>query len=223
MSLRFAGRKKGMMKVFDANGCSVVCTVLHVEPNVITQIKDEIKDGYKALQMGAFTAIKKGNISKPLLGHFASKKVEPQKVLLESRVADLASYEVGQRIGVEYFNETIFVDVTGTSKGRGFQGVIRRHKFSGGPAAHGSGFHRHAGSTGQRTSPGRTFPNMKMPGHMGNEQVTTEGLVVVRVDAEKNVLLVKGAVPGHRNGIVFIRKSVKKELHANKKKAQTKK
>lgn len=223
MSLKFAGRKKGMMRVFDANGCAVVCTVLHVEPNVVTQIKDQDKDGYKALQLGAVTATKKTSISKPLLGHFASKKVEPKKVLLESRVEDVSPYQVGQQIGVEYFNDVSFVDVTGVSKGKGFQGVIKRHKFSGGPAAHGSGFHRHAGSTGQRTSPGRTFPNMKMPGHMGNEQVTTEGLVVVKVDVEKNVILVRGAVPGHRNGLVVVRKSIKRELHNKTKKSQTKK
>jgi len=212
-----------MMKVFDATGKMVVCTVLHVEPNVVTQIKNEEKDGYKALQMGAFLAQKKQRLTKPILGHFASKKVEPRKTLLESRVEDETGYELGQQIGVEYFNEVGFVDVTGTSKGRGFQGVIRRHKFSGGPAAHGSGFHRHAGSTGQRTSPGRTFPNVKMAGHMGHEQKTTEGLAVVKVDVENNVILVKGAVPGHRNGIVFVRKSIKKELCSSKKKAQGKK
>lgn len=222
MSLKFAGRKKGMMKVFDASGRAVVCTVLHVEPNVVTQIKDQEKDGYKALQMGGVAPSKKQNISKPILGHFASKKVEPKKVLFESRIEDTASYQVGQQVGLEYFKDTTFVDVIGVSKGRGFQGVIKRHKFSGGPAAHGSGFHRHAGSTGQRSTPGRTFPNMKMPGHMGNEQVTTEGLVIVKIDTDKNVILVKGAVPGHRNGLVFVRKSTKKELNGKKKKSQSK-
>lgn len=218
MSLKFAGRKKGMMKVFDAEGRAVVCTVLHVEPNVVTQIKDQEKDGYTALQMGAMTASKKQNVSKPLLGHFASKKVEPKKVLFESRVEDVNSYQVGQQIGIEYFQEGGFVDVIGVSKGRGFQGVIKRHKFSGGPGSHGSGFHRHGGSTGQRTSPGRTFLNRKMPGHMGNERVTMESLAIVKVDVDKNVILVKGAVPGHRNGLVFVRKSMKKTMHNNKKK-----
>ncbi len=216
MSLKFAGRKKGMTKVFNENGEAVVCTVLLVEPNVIAQIKDLEKEGYKALQMGAIAASKKKSLSKAVLGHFASKKVEPRKVLFESRVEDVSSYQVGQTLGVEYFQDAKFVDVTGTSKGRGFQGVIRRHKFSGGPAAHGSGFHRHAGSTGQRTTPGRTFPNMKMPGHMGNEQVTAEGLVIVKIDADKNVLLVKGSVPGHRNGLIFVRKSTKKESKSKK-------
>jgi large subunit ribosomal protein L3 len=211
MSLKFAGRKKGMTKIFNENGQAIVCTVLLVEPNVITQIKDQEKDGYKALQMGAIATSKKKSISKPILGHFASKKVEPKKVLFESRIEDVSSYEVGQALGVEYFQGVTFVDVTGVSKGKGFQGVIKRHKFSGGPGAHGSGFHRHAGSTGQRSTPGRTFPNMKMPGHMGNEQVTAEGLVIVKIDADKNVLLVKGSVPGHRNGLVFVRKSTKKE------------
>jgi large subunit ribosomal protein L3 len=218
MSLKFAGRKRGMMKVFDAEGRAVVCTVLYVEPNVITQIKDQEKDGYTALQIGAMAVSKKQNVSKPLLGHFASKKVEPKKVLFESRVEDVSAYQVGQQIGIEYFQEGGFVDVIGVSKGRGFQGVIKRHKFSGGPAAHGSGFHRHAGSTGQRTSPGRTFPNMKMPGHMGNEQVTMESLAIVKVDVDKNVILVKGAVPGHRNGLIFVRKSTKTTMHNNKNK-----
>lgn len=210
MSLKFAGLKKGMTKVFDANGQAVVCTVLLVEPNVVAQIKDQEKDGYNALQMGAITTEKKKSISKPILGHFASKKIEPKKVLAESRVEDVSSYQVGQAIGVEYFEGVSFVDVTGVSKGKGYQGVIKRHKFKGGPGAHGSGFHRHGGSTGQRSSPGRTFPNMKMPGHMGNEQVTAEGLVIVKVDAGRNVILVKGSVPGHKNGLIFVRKSLKK-------------
>jgi large subunit ribosomal protein L3 len=210
MSLKFAGRKKGMTKIFDETGKAVVCTVLLVEPNVITQIKDQEKDGYKALQMGAIATSKKKSLSKPVLGHFASKKVEPRKVLFESKVEDVSSYQVGQELGLEYFQDTGFVDVTGVSKGKGYQGVIKRHNFSGGPAAHGSGFHRHGGSTGMRSSPGRTFPNIKMAGHMGNEKVTAEGLAIVKIDADKNVLLVKGAVPGHKDGLVFIRKSLKK-------------
>lgn len=211
MSLKFAGRKKGMTKIFDENGQSVVCTVLLVEPNVIAQIKDEIKDGYNALQLGGIATEKKKSLSKPVLGHFASKKVEPKKVLSESRVDDVSSYEVGQAIGLEYFEGTGFVDVTGVSKGKGFQGVMKRHNFRGGPAAHGSGFHRHGGSTGMRTTPGRTVLGRKMPGHMGNETVTAEGLAIVKIDLGRNVLLVKGSVPGHRDGIVFIRKSLKKE------------
>lgn len=214
MSLKFAGRKKGMTQIFDETGKAVVCTVLLVEPNVITQIKDQEKDGYNALQMGAVATSKKKSLSKPVLGHFASKKVEPMKVLFESREENTSSYQVGQALGLEYFEGAAFVDVTGVSKGKGFQGVIKRHNFAGGPAAHGSGFHRHGGSTGMRSSPGRTFLNTKMPGHMGNEKVTAEGLAIVKIDLEKNVLLVKGSVPGHKNGLVFIRKSLKKQSKA---------
>ena len=211
MSLKFAGRKKGMTKIFDETGKAVVCTVLLVEPHVVAQVKDQENDGYNALQLGAITATKKKSLSKPVLGHFTSKKIEPKKVLIESRESDVSSYAVGQTIGLEYFQDISFVDVTGTSKGKGFQGVIKRHNFSGGPAAHGSGFHRHGGSTGMRSSPGRTFPNIKMPGHMGNEKVTAECLSVVKVEPEKNLILVKGSVPGHRNALVFIRKSLKKQ------------
>uniref|UniRef100_A0A2A4YMZ3 Large ribosomal subunit protein uL3 n=1 Tax=Aerophobetes bacterium TaxID=2030807 RepID=A0A2A4YMZ3_UNCAE len=212
MSLKFAGRKKGMTKIFDESGEAVVCTVLELEPNVITQVKTKEKEGYSALQMGGITlpASRKKNLSKPMQGHFASKKVEPKKVVFESRVEDTASYEVGQALTVEYFQDAKFVDVTGTSKGKGYQGVMKRHGFKGGPAAHGSGFHRHAGSTGMRSTPGRTFKNLKMPGHMGNEKVTAECLHIVRVDIEKHLLLVKGCVPGPRDGIIFVRKSVKK-------------
>lgn len=212
MSLKFAGRKRGMTKIFDESGQAVVCTVLELEPNVVTQVKTKEKEGYNALQMGAITlpASRKKNLSKQVQGHFASKKVEPTKVLFESRVDETTSYEVGQSINVEYFQDAKFVDVSGISKGKGYQGVMKRHGFRGGPAAHGSGFHRHAGSTGMRSTPGRTFKNLKMPGHMGHEKVTAECLHIVRVDAEKHLLLVKGAVPGPRNGIVFVRKSLKK-------------
>jgi len=210
MSLKFAGRKRGMTKIFDENGQAVVCTVLQVEPSVVTQIKSKEKDGYSALQMGTIDQVKKKNVSKQVLGHFAACKVEPKKVLFESRVENASSYEVGQAVSLDYFEESSFVDVTGTSKGRGYQGVMRRYNFRGGPGSHGSGFHRHSGSTGMRTTPGRTFPGKKMAGHMGHEKVTVGGLKVVKVDPSKNVLLVKGAVPGHRNGFVFISKSIKK-------------
>lgn len=212
MSLKFAGRKRGMTKIFDESGQAVVCTVIELEPNVITQVKTKEKEGYNALQMGGITlsAAKKKNITKPMQGHFASKKVEPMRVVFESRVSDTAGYELGQSLDADYFKGSSFVDVTGVSKGKGFQGVMKRHGFKGGPGAHGSGFHRHGGSTGMRSTPGRTFKNQKMPGHMGNEKITAECLRVIRVDAEKHLLLVKGAVPGPNNGIIFVRKSVKK-------------
>ncbi len=219
MSLKLAGRKLGMTKFFDENGNLIVCTVLHVEPNVVTQVKSKDSDGYDSIQIGGISVpdSRKKNISKPLQGHFASKKVEPKKVLFESRLESSSEYQAGQEISLELFDECPFVDVIAMSKGKGYQGVMRRHGFKGGPSAHGSGFHRHAGSTGMRSTPGRTFPGLKMPGHMGHEKVTQEGLVVVKVDKERNLLLVKGAVPGAKNSIVYVRKSLKKVINKKRK------
>ena len=212
MSLKFTGRKTGMTQLFDENGNAIPCTVIRIEPNLVSQIKTTEVDGYNALQLAGeqVAASKKRNVTKPRLGHFAKAKVEPHKVLKESRVADTAEYSLGQELTVEYFADTNFVDVTGVSKGKGFQGVMKKYSFRGGPAAHGSGFHRQMGSTGQRSTPGRVFPKKKMPGQMGSEQVTTENLKVLRVDASNNTLIVKGCVPGSRNGIVFVRKAMKR-------------
>jgi len=213
MSLKFMGKKKGMTRLFDEKGNSIVCTVIEAEPNVVVQLKNKEKDGYTAVQMGAVqvSAPKVKNVKNPLKGHFAKAKVEPRRHLAESRVAETKEYTLGQEVGVEYFDEVTFVDVTGTSKGKGFQGVMKRHGFKGGPAAHGSGFHRTAGSTGMCSNPGRTLPGLKMAGHMGNEQITVEGLKVIKIDQGRKVILVKGAIPGARGGLVYIRKSVKRE------------
>ena len=206
------GKKKGMTRIFNEKGDSIVCTVIEAEPNVIVQIKNE-KDGYAAIQMGAqkVSASKLRNVTKPLKGHFAKAQVEPRRHLAESPISEGEEYTVGQEIGVEYFSEVPYVDVTGVTKGKGFQGVMKRHGFAGGPAAHGSGFHRTAGSTGMNTNPGRTLPGLKMAGHMGNEQMTVECLKVVKVDQEKKLILVKGAIPGSRGGLVYIRKSTKRK------------
>jgi large subunit ribosomal protein L3 len=214
MSLKLMGKKKGMTRVYDEKGNLIVCTVIVAEPNVIVQIKDKEKDGYQAVQLGAVKVPenKKKNLSKPLVGHFAKAKVEPRRHLLESRIENTQEYQPGQEIGVDYFNGTDFVDVSGTSKGKGFQGVIKRHNFAGGPGSHGSGFHRSAGSTGMRSTPGRSLPGIKKEGHMGSEKVTTENLRVIRIDAEKQVILVKGAVPGAKDSLLYIRKSVKKPM-----------
>lgn len=219
MSLKLAGRKLGMTKLFDENGNLVVCTVIQVEPNVVTQVKSKDTDGYDSIQIGGISVLesRKKNITKPLQGHFASKKVEPKKVLFESRVENASEYQVGQELSLEMFEDCPFVDVIGVSKGKGYQGVMKRHGFRGGPSAHGSGFHRHAGSTGMRSTPGRTFPGLKMPGHMGCEKITQEGLSVVRVDKDKNLLLIKGAVPGANKGIVYVRKSLKKVINKKRK------
>lgn len=212
MSLNLLGKKKGMTRIFDKHRNLIVCTVIETEPNVVVQIKDKQKDGYKAVQIGGIKIFgsKKKNITKPLIGHFAKAKVEPRRHLLESRIDSLDEFEVGKEIGLEYFADAQFVDVIGTSKGKGFQGVMKRHGFGGGPGAHGSGFHRTAGSTGMRSTPGRCLPGRRMAGHMGAKRVTSMNLQVIKLDPARRLLLVKGAVPGARNSLVYVRKSVKK-------------
>ena len=213
MSLKLMGKKRGMTRVFNEKGQSVVCTVIEAQPNVIIQIKNLEKDGYRAIQMGAIkvTQPKLKRVKKPMKGHYAKAKVEPHRKLAESRIEEGEEYSVGQEIGVEYFNETTYVDVTGTTKGKGFQGVMKRHGFKGGPAAHGSGFHRTAGSTGMCSDPGRTLPGVRMAGHMGDVKQTVECLQVVRIDQERHVILVKGPIPGSKGGLVYIRKSKKRK------------
>jgi len=207
------GKKKGMTRTFNEKGESIVCTVIQAEPNVVLQVREGEVDKHTAIQLGAekVPASKLKNVKKPQKGHFAKAQAEPRRHLSESRVSEEESFTVGQEVGVEYFADTTYVDVCGTSKGKGFQGVMKRHNFKGGPAAHGSGFHRAAGSTGQNTNPGRVFPGKKMAGHMGCERITTECLKVIKVDQEKGVILVKGAVPGCRGGLVYIRKSKKRK------------
>ncbi len=210
MSRKLMGKKKGMTCIFDEKGVVTPCTVISVEPNIVVQIKTDEKDGYQAVQLGFDKSIKKKNVKKPLQGHFAKAQIEPRRHLLESRSAD--QHELGQEIGVEQFEAGVLVDVCGISKGKGFQGVIKRHGFKGGPAAHGSGFHRHGGSTGMRSTPGRCLPGVKMPGQMGSKRKTVENLPVMLVDKEKQVILVKGSIPGGTNCLVIIRESVKKPV-----------
>jgi len=212
MSLKLIGKKKGMTRIFDDQGNLVVCTVISAEPNVVVQVKDEKHDGYSAVQLGGLKVkeSRKKNVSKPRAGHFAKAKVEPRLRLKESRVESTEEIEVGKEIGLEIFAEEKYVDVIGTSKGKGFQGVMKRHNFKGGPAAHGSGFHRTAGSTGMRSTPGRCLPGRRMAGQMGSKRTSTMNLKVVKVDAEKQILLVKGSVPGANESLVYIRKSIKK-------------
>lgn len=212
MTLKFMGKKAGMTQLFDEQGNLVVCTVIHAEPNVITQIKSVETDGYNAVQVGGYkvTAPKLRNVSKARRGHFAKGGVEPRRRLSETRVADIAEYQVGQEITVGSFAEVGYVNVCSISKGKGHQGVIKRHNFAGGPAAHGSGFHRHGGSCGMRTSPGRCLPGQKKSGRMGGERVTVENLKVVKIDESKQVLVVAGAVPGARNSLVYVTASLKK-------------
>jgi large subunit ribosomal protein L3 len=216
MALTMMGKKRGMMQLFDEKGNVVVCTVIQAEPNVITQIKTKQTDGYTAIQLG-FDKVKgktqytiEARTKKPRLGHFKKAGVESRRHLLESRVDSTDEYTLGQEIGVDVFSGIEFVDATATSKGKGYQGVMKRHNFAGGPASHGSGFHRHAGSTGMRSTPGRGLPGGKKAGQMGNERVTVQNLQVVKVDSENHLILVKGQVPGPRNGLVYLTQAKKK-------------
>jgi large subunit ribosomal protein L3 len=212
MKPKLMGIKQGMMQIFDDQGNRVVCTVILAEPHVVSQIKTKESDGYTAVQLASLkaTPAKAKNVRKPQLGHFKKAGIEPRRKLCEVRLDSVEGYQLGQELGVETFSEVQFVDVVGMSKGKGHQGVIKRHHFAGGPAAHGSGFHRHGGSCGMRTSPGRCLPGQKKSGRMGGEQVTMENLRVVKIDAEKKVILVEGAIPGCRGGLVYVTPAKKK-------------
>ncbi|HSW87329.1 MAG TPA: 50S ribosomal protein L3 [Rhabdochlamydiaceae bacterium] len=211
MTLRLMGKKKGMTRIFDDSGSLVVCTVIHAEPNVVSQLKTKENDGYAAVQLSALKVkpSKAKNVTKAMKGHFAKAGIDPRSHSLESRLDEEGQFSTGQEVGVEYFADSRFVDVVGVSKGKGYQGVIKRHGFSGGPASHGSGFHRHGGSTGMRSTPGRCLPGQKKAGHMGAEYVTVQNLQVVKVDQDKGLIVVKGAVPGFRDGLVYISKAKK--------------
>lgn len=225
MAPKLMGKKRGMIQLFDEKGNSVVGTVIELQPNVIVQIKNKDTDGYDAVQIG-FDKIKvkdqrtmANRLSKPLIGHYAKASVEPRRYLCEIEVDDINQVQVGQELGVDLYAEVKYVDATGVSKGKGYQGVIKKYNFSGGPASHGSGFHRHAGSTGMRSTPGRCLPGGPRPSHMGFETVTVQNLEVVLVKPEEQVIIVRGAIPGPTNGLVYIAPSVKK---TNVKKAQKK-
>jgi len=218
MALKIMGKKRGMMQFFDEKGNVSVCTVIEVEPNVVTQVKTKKTDGYVAIQLG-FDKVRgkrphtiEARTKKPRLGHFKKAGVEPRRHLLESRTDPDKEYALGQEITLGIFDKVEFVDATAFSKGKGYQGVIKRHHFAGGPASHGSGFHRHAGSTGMRSTPGRGLPGGKKAGQMGNTRVTVQNLQVIKVDLDHNVILVKGQVPGPRNGLVYLSQAIKKTL-----------
>lgn len=212
MTLKFMGKKLGMTRLFDAKGNHVVCTVISAEPNIISQVKSSEKDGYEAVQLAALKVkpSKLRNVTKSLKGHYAKAGIDPRVRLSETRVESTQDFQVGQEVSVAQFAEVSFVDVQGVSKGKGHQGVMKRYHFAGGPASHGSGFHRHGGSTGMRSTPGRCLPGQKKSGRMGGEVVTTQNLRVVRVDAEKQLMIVEGAIPGARGGLLYITKAVKK-------------
>jgi large subunit ribosomal protein L3 len=211
MTLGLVGRKVGMTRVFTDDGDAVPVTVLDVADNHVTQIKKPETDGYSAVQV-AYGKRRASRISKPMAGHFAKAGVEGGSILKEFRVAeaDLASLQVGGKIGADLFKVGQMVDVAGTTKGRGFAGVIRRHHFSSNRASHGNSIsHNRPGSTGQNQDPSRVFPGKRMPGHLGDVARTTQNLVVVKVDAERQLLLVRGAVPGANGGHIVVRPAAK--------------
>ena len=200
--------KVGMTQVFSEDGVLTPVTVLQAGPCVVTQVKTVENDGYSAVQVG-FGDIREKLVNKPKKGHFAKAGVTAKRFLKEFRLEDVESYTLGQEIKADVFAAGDKVDATAKSKGKGFQGAIKRYGQSRGPMAHGSKYHRHAGSNGSATTPGRVFKGKHMPGHMGAVRVTVQNLEVVSVDAEKNLILVKGAVPGPKKSLVMLKESVK--------------
>lgn len=200
------GRKLGMTRVFGDDGTVVPVSVIQATPNSITRLRTPEQDGYAALQLGAGTARR---VTKPVAGQFKALAKDQQKpaAVREFRVDSVDGYEVGQTVDVSLFEPGDLVDVTGVSKGHGFTGTIARHHFKRGPKTHGSTNYRAPGSIGAGTTPGRVFKGTRMGGHMGDDRVTVKKLTVVKVDAERNLLLVKGAVPGARNGLLLIQKA----------------
>lgn len=200
--------KVGMTQIFNENGALIPVTVLQAGPCAVTQVKTVENDGYSAVQVG-FGDIREVLVNKPRKGHFAKAGVANKKHLKEFKFENAADYTVGQEIKADIFAEGERVDATAKSKGKGFQGAIKRHGQSRGPMAHGSKFHRHAGSNGAATSPGRVFKGKHMPGHMGHVKVTVQNLEVVRIDIANNIILVKGAVPGPKKSLVMLKNTVK--------------
>ena len=201
------GRKIGMTQVFATNGKLVPVTVVEVEPNVISQIKTKANDGYDAIQLAAVEK-KESRANKPEIGHLKKANATPKRFLRELRGVDVSAYSLGQEIKADIFEVGEVVDVTGTSKGKGTQGVIKRWNQSRGPMSHGSQYHRGVGSMGTLL-PMRVLPGKKLPGRMGGEQVTVQNLEVIQIDLENNCLLIKGNVPGPKNSLVFVKSSIK--------------
>ncbi len=207
------GKKLGMTRVYDDKGRSIPVTVIAAAGNKVLQVKTPEKDGYTAVQLG-FDDQKPQRVTKPLLGHFARSSAPAKKVVREFRVDAGESVEVGQDVPVTHFVTGQFVDIIGQSKGKGFQGVMRKHNFGGQPASHGSTMHRRNGAIGNRSTPGRVWKNMGMPGHLGDDRVTVQNLRIVQVREADGVLLVSGPVPGAKGGYLLVRPSKKKPAPA---------
>ena len=199
------GKKLGMTQIFSPEGLRLPVTVLEVGPCRVVQIKTKEKDGYEALQLG-FGTRKRAN--QPLKGHLKRAKIGPQQIIREFK-GDIGEYKEGQEIKVDLFEQGDLVNVVGTSKGKGFQGVVRRYGFKGGPKSHGSGMHRSPGAIGMCAMPSKVHKGSRLPGQMGNQRVMTKNLKVIRVDPEKNLLVIKGSIPGANKGVVLVKKSMR--------------
>jgi large subunit ribosomal protein L3 len=210
MKIGLLGRKLGMTRVYDANGKATPVTVIEAGGNTVLQVKNPDRDGYTAVQVG-FDSQKESRVSKPLLGHFKKANSEPKKLVREFRLPDGVAVDGDLDLSVSQFEAGQFVDVIGRSKGKGFQGVVKKHGFAGQPAAHGSKTHRRNGAIGNRSTPGRVWKNMGMPGHLGDDRVTVQNLRVVQVRPDDNVILVCGAVPGSTGSFVVVRPAKKKQ------------
>jgi large subunit ribosomal protein L3 len=210
MKIGLLGRKIGMTRVYDAKGKATPVTVIDAGGNTILQIKSQKQEGYDAVQIG-FDSQKESRVSKPLLGHFKKANAEPKKFLREFRLPDGTQVDADLNLSVNQFVAGEFVDVIGRSKGKGFQGVVKKHGFAGQPAAHGSKTHRRNGAIGNRSTPGRVWKNMGMPGHMGDDRVTVQNLRIAQVRPEENIILICGAVPGSNGSYVVVRPAKKKQ------------
>lgn len=210
MAKGILGKKLGMTQIFTGEGKVLPVTVVEVSPSVVLQNKTVETDGYNAVQLG-FGTVKDKKVTKPMKGHFAKAGAKPVKFIRELRLTSAPEYTVGQTIAVDIFNEGELIDITGTAKGKGFAGGIKRHNFKRGPMAHGSKSHREPGSIGPRMSGGggKVFKGKKLPGRMGGHKVTVQRLSIVRVDAERNLMLIKGAIPGPKGGFVIIKETAK--------------
>ena len=208
MKKALIGKKVGMTQIFDEEGKVIPVTVIEATPCTVTQIKTVEQDGYQAVQLG-FGDVKESKLNKPRLGHLSKNKLAPKKYLREFRLDSIEGMNVGDELKADVFSVGDRVDIQGTSKGKGFQGVIKRHGQSRGPMGHGSMYHRRPGSMGPTSTPGRVFPGKKLPGHMGSVTVTIQNLEVIKVDLDKNVILVKGSVPGAKGSILKIKSSIK--------------